>query len=127
MPLSSKPFRHHREDLQSSSSPSAEPPPPTATLSDKRRPRKRLHKESLFAQHFLFTHGGNFWRDNYLLERWDACEQPVVYLGDTYNDYTLRRRLGDWCWLTRDPVSGYGFRYFQAAGQAMEEGNKLLI
>ncbi|KAK4158348.1 kinase-like domain protein [Chaetomidium leptoderma] len=60
----------------------------------------------LFDQHLTFTHGGNYWRDTYLLERWAWCEQPVVYLGRTYGGYELRLRLGDWCWLTRDPVSG---------------------
>jgi hypothetical protein len=61
----------------------------------------------LYTQHETFTHGGNFWRDNYLLERWAKSEQPVVYLGDVYNNYELRLRLGDWCWLAQDPVSGY--------------------
>ncbi len=57
--------------------------------------------------HKTFTHGGGFWRDNYLLERWERCEQQVVYLGDVYNNYELKLRLGDWCWLTQDPASGY--------------------
>ena len=64
-------------------------------------PRPTLH-----SQHLTFTHGGNFWRDNYLLEKWATSEQPVVYLGQTHGGYKLLRRLGDWCWLTKDPVSG---------------------
>ncbi len=61
----------------------------------------------LYTQHGTFTHGGNYWRDNYLLERWRNCQQPVVYLGDVYNNYELRLRLGDWCWLTKDPTSAF--------------------
>lgn len=61
----------------------------------------------LFEQHKTFTHGGNFWRDDYLLERWATSEQPVVYLGDVYNKYELKLRLGDWCWLAEDPGFGY--------------------
>jgi hypothetical protein len=60
----------------------------------------------LFDQHLTFTHGGSYWRDSYLLERWASCEQPVIYLDRTYGGYELRLRLGDWCWLTKDPVSG---------------------
>jgi hypothetical protein len=69
---------------------------------------KPAAKPPLYSQHETFTHGGNFWRDNYLLERWARSEQPVVYLGDVYNNnYELKLRLGDWCWLTQDPISGY--------------------
>lgn len=49
------------------------------------------------------THGGNYWRDQYLLECWDQCVQPVVYRNSCYHGYKLLRRLGDWCWLTQDP------------------------
>jgi hypothetical protein len=69
---------------------------------------KRAVQPPLYTEHKTFTHGGNYWRDNYLLERWARSEQPVVYLGDVCNNkYELLLRLGDWCWLTRDPVSGY--------------------
>jgi hypothetical protein len=70
---------------------------------------KPAARQPLFEQHKTFTHGGNFWRDDYLLERWARSEQPVVYLGDVYNNnnYELKLRLGDWCWLTQDPISGY--------------------
>lgn len=60
----------------------------------------------LHTLHHTFTDGGNYWRDNYLLERWDRSQQPVVYLGQTYGGYELRQRLGHWCWLTKDPLSG---------------------
>lgn len=53
------------------------------------------------------THGGNYWRDQYLLEYWDQCVQPVVYRNDYYHGYKLLRRLGDWCWLTRGAKTKY--------------------
>lgn len=68
--------------------------------------RKIPPEPPLHTLHHTFTHGGNYWRDSYLLERWDRSQQPVVYLGQTYGGYELRRRLGHWCWLTKDPLSG---------------------
>ncbi|KAJ6445333.1 MFS general substrate transporter [Purpureocillium lavendulum] len=53
------------------------------------------------------THGGNFWRDQYLLAQWAACKMVVVHRGETHHGYTLLRRLGDACWLTKEPVTGY--------------------
>ncbi|KAG8412818.1 hypothetical protein J3458_013254 [Metarhizium acridum] len=63
--------------------------------------RKTLHMDD--REYKLFTHGGNWWRDNYHLHYWDECIQPVVYRNHVYNGYKLLRRLGDWCWLTKDP------------------------
>lgn len=60
----------------------------------------------LHTAHCTITHGGIYWGDSYLLELWDRSQQPVVYLGQTYGGYKLRRRLGNWCWLTKDPHSG---------------------
>ncbi|OAA42149.1 Protein kinase-like domain protein [Metarhizium rileyi] len=60
----------------------------------------------LYALYKQFTHGGLFWRDQYLLERWDKCTQRVVYRDDTFHGYKILRRLGNWCWLTRDPHTG---------------------
>jgi hypothetical protein len=71
---------------------------------DKRH--RQSSRTALYKQYETFTHGGSFWRDNYRLNYWNDCEQPVVYLGNTYGGYQLRRRLGDWCWLSKDPVSG---------------------
>lgn len=59
-------------------------------------------------QYRTFTHGGNYWRDNYRLNYWDECVQPVVYRNNIYNGYKLLRMLGDWGWLTRDPKRRYG-------------------
>ncbi|EGY21112.1 uncharacterized protein VDAG_02636 [Verticillium dahliae VdLs.17] len=64
-----------------------------------------MQRASLYKQHLPFTHGGHFWRDQYLLERWAGCVQPVVYLNDFCHKYKLLRRLGDWSWLTKDPVT----------------------
>jgi hypothetical protein len=79
---------------------------------------KPVAQVPLFEEHETFTHGGNFWRDNYLLNRWARSEQPVVYLGDIYNSFELKLRVGHWCWLTQDPVSGFGHlvRFSQRLG-----------
>jgi hypothetical protein len=69
---------------------------------------KPAAKVRLFDEHETFTHGGDFWRDDYLVGRWARSEKPVVYLGDVYNNFELKLRLGDWCWLTQEPVSRYG-------------------
>lgn len=53
------------------------------------------------------THGGNFWRDQYRLIDWDQCKRVVVHRGETHHGYSLLRRLGDTCWLTKDPATGY--------------------
>lgn len=71
--------------------------------------RQSLGRAQLFLQYKPFTHGGHFWRDTYLLERWEHCVQPVVYRDDIYHGYRLLRRIGDWCWLTRDADAKYGF------------------
>ncbi|KND92875.1 putative myosin light chain kinase [Tolypocladium ophioglossoides CBS 100239] len=62
-----------------------------------------VYKRALFDYYKIFTHGGNYWRDDYHLRYWDDCIQPVVYRNSTYGGYKLLRRLGDWCWLTNDP------------------------
>ncbi|OAR03011.1 hypothetical protein LLEC1_07157, partial [Akanthomyces lecanii] len=62
-----------------------------------------LRRRPLHLAYQTFTHGGNFWRDIYLLERWDQQMQPVVHRGDVHHGYELLRRVGSWCWLTRDP------------------------
>ncbi|POR33527.1 Protein kinase-like domain protein [Tolypocladium paradoxum] len=63
----------------------------------------RQRRPRLYELYKQFTHGGDYWRDRYLLEHWDQCVQPVVYRNDVHHGYKLLRRLGDWCWLTRDP------------------------
>ncbi|OAQ96223.1 hypothetical protein LLEC1_07304 [Akanthomyces lecanii] len=59
--------------------------------------------QPLFTIYGPFTHGGHYWRDEYLLEHWDRRNQPVVYRDEVYHSYKLLRRLGSWCWLTRHP------------------------
>ncbi|EGX87865.1 Protein kinase-like domain [Cordyceps militaris CM01] len=54
----------------------------------------------LFTAYKQFTHGGNFWRDEYLLEQWDRLIQPVIYRDNTYHGYKLLRRLGSCDFLT---------------------------
>lgn len=61
----------------------------------------------LYNQYKVFTHGGNYWQDLYLLDCWDQQLQPVVYRNDLYHGYTLLRRVGSWCWLTRDPSTDH--------------------
>lgn len=81
---------------------SASPSATTRQLSAGRPPpRPPLHGQQLTS-----TDGSSNWRDNYILEKWYKSEQPVVYLGETYRGYEFLRRLGDWCWLTKDPASG---------------------
>ncbi|OAR01064.1 hypothetical protein LLEC1_02634 [Akanthomyces lecanii] len=41
----------------------------------------------------VFTHGGNYWQDLYLLDRWDRQLQPVVYRNEVYRGYELLRRI----------------------------------
>lgn len=67
-----------------------------------------IRKFHLMDQYRTFTHGGNYWRDNYRLNYWDECVQPVVHRNNIYNGYKLLRMLGDWGWLTRDPKRRYG-------------------
>ena len=64
-----------------------------------------LRRRPLSDAYRQFTHGGNYWSDLYLLERWDQQIQPVVYRGEVYNGYELLRRVGNWCWLTKDPIT----------------------
>ncbi|XP_044721666.1 uncharacterized protein HRG_04581 [Hirsutella rhossiliensis] len=59
-----------------------------------------IRKFHLMDQYKTFTHGGNYWRDNYRLNYWDECVQPVVYRNNIYYGYKLLRRLGDWNYLT---------------------------
>ena len=60
----------------------------------------------LYEHYNVFTHGGLYWTDQYLLERWDRSQRPVVYREHVYGGYKLLRRLGSWCWLTQDPHTG---------------------
>ncbi len=61
---------------------------------------------SLRSQHETFTTGHNYWRDNLHLSLWQDSKQAVVYQGDVFNNYELKLRLGDWCWLTKHRLSG---------------------
>ncbi|TQV89941.1 Protein kinase-like domain [Cordyceps javanica] len=64
-----------------------------------------LRRRPLYEAYRQFTHGGNYWPDLYLLERWNQQIQPVVYRGEVYNGYELLRRVGTWCWLTKDLIT----------------------
>lgn len=83
----------------------------TSSSSLRTKPATPSRPPPLFSLHKIFTHGGSFWRDTYLLERWASSEQPVVYLGDVLDknnlNFELKLRLGDWCWLTQDTISKY--------------------
>ncbi|OAA34154.1 kinase domain-containing protein [Metarhizium rileyi] len=56
----------------------------------------------LYRHYKDMTDGTQYWRDQYLLERWADSEQPVVYYKQELNGYKLLKRLGDWCWLARN-------------------------
>lgn len=68
------------------------------------------------------THGGNFWRDQYLLAQWADCNMMVVHRGETHHGYTLLRRLGDACWLTKQPVTN---EYLTVKFLSRRHGNEL--